>query len=70
MIINFFQSLFLSTIDCFKIFPYNKVITIIQSLNLLNRIFIFEKDSIVVNVDILDKNEKLLAHIIPTTNRC
>ena len=36
-----------------------------QSFNFAYRIFIFEIKSFVINVEILDKNDILLAHIIP-----
>ena len=60
-----FDQFFLSTIDCFEIFSYRNVITFIQSPNLVYRIFHFEKNSFVTNVETIDKNEKLLAHITP-----
>ena len=61
-----FSSILLSTIDSFKVFSYNKVITLIQSPNLVYLIFNCEKYRFVINVLILDKNEIQLAHIFPT----
>ena len=48
-----FHQFFLSTIDCFKVFSYNIVITIIQSRNLVYRIFNFDMYSFVIKIAIL-----------------
>ena len=61
-----YHQFLLSLTDCFKVFSNNKVITIIQSRNLVYRILNFEKFSFVINVEILDENDLLLAHIMPT----
>ena len=37
-----------------------------QSRNFVSRVLNFEKNSFVINVEVLDENEVLLAHIIPT----
>ena len=47
-------------------FSCSKVLTLIHSLNLVYRIYNFEKNSFVINVEILDKNDILLAVTIPT----
>ena len=51
--------------EVFKVFSYNKVKTLIQFVNFVYLLFNIEKCSFTMRVDILDKNEMLLAHIIP-----
>ena len=46
------RQFFLSTIEVFKNFSYNKVITLIQSLRLLYLIFNFDMNSLVINIAI------------------
>ena len=71
MIINvfdfpiFLSSIFLSTIDSFQVFSYSKVITIIQSLNLVYRIFDFDMYSLVIKIAILVISAVLLEITIP-----
>ena len=71
MIIKLFQFLsflfitFLSTIEVFKVFSYNQVITLIQSLNLVYRIFNFEVYSLVIKIAILINSAVLLEILIP-----
>ena len=50
----------------FRVFSCNKVMTLIHSRGFVHHIFIFEKCSFVMRVDILDKNDILLEHSIPT----
>ena len=58
VIINLFQfqyfisSIFLSTIEVFKVFSNDNVITLIQSLSFVNVIFDFEIHSLVNNIAI------------------
>ena len=47
-----FSSIFLSIIDVFKVFSYNRVIPFIQSGVLLYRIFNFEMYSLVIRISI------------------
>ena len=44
----------------------SRKITLIESFTLVYCVFIFEKNSFVIKVDILDKNEMQLGHIIAT----
>ena len=60
------SSISLSKIDCFKVFSYSKLIALIQSLDLVYRIFKFEKYSFVIYELMLDKTEKLPVQLIPT----
>ena len=60
-IINFF-----SIIDCFNVFSNNKVITLIQYLNFLYRIFSFELYSLVIKIALLVNKAVLDDIIIPT----
>ena len=62
MIIYFFNSVFLSTIDCFIVFSYSKVITLIQSRSFVNRTFNFEMYSLVIKRATL-VNKLTLDHI-------
>ena len=63
--LRFFMIDFLSTIDCFKVFYYNRVIKLIQSLNLEYLVFIFEMYSFVIGTAILVNKAVLLEIIIP-----
>ena len=46
----FIHIFFLYIIDCFSVFSYSKVNTLIQSLSLVNLIFNFEINSFVINI--------------------
>ena len=55
--------LFLSTIDVSKVFSYSSVITLIQSLNFVNRIFNFQMYSFVIK-RAKDVNKPVLLEMI------
>ena len=71
MIINLFQLLgfffiiFLSIIDSFNVFSYNKVITLIQSRNFVYLIFKFDIHSLVIKIAILVNKAVELVKTIP-----
>ena len=53
--------IFLSSIDCFIVFSYSKLISFFQFLNLVHRVFNFEKYSFVIKVAIEVIRAELLA---------
>ena len=74
MSINLFQLLgfFLVNffiIDSFKILPYSSVITIIQSRNLIYRIFNFDMYSLVIKIATLVNKAVLIEIIIPAPGK-
>ena len=56
---------FLSTIDCFKVFSYKRLFSLIQSCNLVYRIFNFEMYSSVIKIAILVNRAVLFDVIMP-----
>ena len=61
-----FSSIVLSTIDCFNVFPYNKVITLIQYRSLVYLVCNFEKYPFVIKLAI-DINRAVLEDILLPT---
>ena len=64
-IFSFFSSIFSSTIEVFKAFSYNNIITLIQSLNLVYLISNFESYSLVNETAILVNRAVLHEIILP-----
>ena len=60
-----FHQFFLSTIEVFKVFSYNNVITLNQSLSLVYLIFNFEIYSLVINMATLVNSAQLLEKVVP-----
>ena len=63
-----FSSILLPVNNFFRNFTYNKLITLIQSLNLLYHIFFFENYPFVTKSEMLDENDIIFAHITPTSS--
>ena len=63
--LRFFSSIFSSTIKAFNVFSYNRVIILIESLNLVHLIFNFEISSFLIKIAIDVKKAVELITTIP-----